>query len=189
MAEVEYQRAPLGGSARFRVTDDRIEELDASGNAKRAVPFANLRHIRWQVTYAKRMMIRSLDLSGSSARMSLAQTASARAAPAGDVLGPYLDGVRAVLTRISETRPDLSVEQGAPAGLRWFYFVMVLAIGAVMLIPLSEVSNHRKAAELWWVSAVLVAGIALSLLFAWRVAPWRPGFRTSPRDLLVSLGG
>lgn len=188
MTEIEYERAPLGGVARFRVTDDRIEELDASGNAKRGIALADLRHIRWQQTYAKRMMIRSLDLSGSGGRLSLTQTAAVRAATRDRLSRPYLDGVRAVLARVSEARPDLSIEQGAPAGLRWFYLILFLAVAGALLIPLDGVLNHRKASELWWVAAVLGACVVLSLFFAWRTAPWKPGPRVSPRELLASLG-
>lgn len=187
--EFRYKPAKLAKEIDLRIEGDRILQIEPSGRILREVPIAGIQCARWHQTYTRPFITRSLDLVTAEGTMNITQAASAFAGPDDPTVRAYTNGVRAALTTLDATRPDLRVEQGQPLLVRWLRFVTFLVISAIVTAPLSMVLERRDANELWWVTALLGGTVLFCIAAAWRSAPWRKLPEIPARELAAGLGG
>ncbi len=182
-----YKPAPLAAPIELEMNDDRIVLRDAHGRTRHDLSLAGVRRVRWYQQYANRMLFRTLELETGSGRVKLHQAARAAAGTGNTDLRGYMGAVRAVLAALATHRPELEVEQGAPALQRWFHFSLTALVSLVPLFPLGALLDRRDAAELWWAAALLGGLTLIGLVFAWINRPWRSPERRAPQELLTTL--
>lgn len=185
---IEYKPAVLAAPVAVEVGEERIELRAADGRVKKAVDVAAITSVRWHQSYAARIVTRRLDLVSERGTLTLQQTLPATAGASDPRLVAYVDAVRKALARITAARPDVEVELGGPAYLRWIGFVTPLAIALVTLLPLNVLLGRRDAGDFWWLGALLAAVALFALYRAWRARPWRTVERVSLRSLAGDLG-